>query len=160
MSATRAYFSPSGFRGSGAAAMGMCGVSGGALQTPLLSLAPKRSSVAEQEDRTGSGFLSADPASSFVTVIGIVCDFDRNALMFYVDDQVVHTTRLEFVRLISTMGVKADDTARVDPFRWTLPRASADLRECRVYLATWQAYVTAEFVEWTPPPAAASTDNS
>ncbi len=144
-------------------ALGMCGISDGLVDTPLLSVTPKATGAEERADTTGSGFLRAAPA---VTVVGVVCDFDRNSLMFYVDDQVVQNTRISYD---PRGNPKVDDNelGKPRPFEWLIPKQNADLRECRVYLTLWHAeLIAAEFVEWSPPPpppllppSLSSTDN-
>ncbi len=127
---------------------GMCGLSNGRRETPLLSVAPKPTAAQEKADATGSGFLKAAPA---IVTVGVVCDFDRNSLIFYVDDQVVQNTRLSFSD--NSLIIMDDSNAGApNPFEWLIPNAAADLRACRVYLVMWLPKFTAEFVHWTPPP--------
>ncbi len=137
-------------------AIGMCGTTNGSLVTPLLSTAPKPTAEDETRDPTGSGFVRTAPA---ITVVGVVCDLARNSLMFYVNDQIVQTTRIALDSDAFSGsgsgngnggGAKSTAAAAV-PFEWTL-RASQQLRDCRVYLAIWSVYLKAEFIDWSPPP--------
>ncbi len=110
-------------------------------RTPLLSTAPKPTTNEERAE--AFEFLYSALA---VTTVGVVCDFTRNSLTFYVNDEIIHTTRIAF-----HAGKWKESTAKPQPFEWLIPKEKANLRACRVYLALWCAHLNAEFVEWTPP---------
>ncbi len=134
-----------------ARSIGMAGFSNGTAVTPLLSLTPRATAVEERRDPTGSGFLCPPPA---IMVVGVVCDLARNSLVFYVNDRIVQTTRIALNPRDKSPPAKADPSP--SPFEWTLCEPQ-QLRECRVYLTMWNAYLKAEFIEWTPPPPTTTT---
>ncbi len=117
------------------------GMWAGAETGPLLSTDPKPTIDQEKSNPVGSGFLCEDVAA---VTVGVVCDFARNTLTFYLDDKPVRYT------LIPDPNGKVKSKP-FEPFVWSIPPTSK-LSQCCVYFAVADSGVRAEFVHWTPPP--------
>ncbi len=118
--------------------VGMCAVYNGDYVSPILSTDP--APHCEEEERTGSsGYFRAG------ATIGFVCDYEQNTLTMYVDDEPVKTSCAAYKAPTSPNDWPP---LRV-PFVWKIV---PDLRTCRVYFASFCATVSAELVDWIPPP--------